>query len=391
LNNLRVLIITDRVGSFCKNGSEIFCSSLIEKLADHIDIQIIAKAIDQNFKKKYKCFVIDEITAQDSGKLFNFLSQNITINEYDIVYNLGSLTFGSNVVLLFKILFNNFLLINHFQTLLECYSKFEGYDEEHQRQTGSTQREVARLAAVNIFSSLSEYQMAMSIGFDLYKSCISIVPNGIDKNHFDTIEADYGFLPTDHLDQNQKPVILFTSGRFSSFIKGADLVYRAFIELYNERNDIFLLSVSDTNRFEYLFQDIPKTAYKILEWLPREKYLQYLAASDIAILPSRYEAFNMIAIESLMLEVPVIANDIGGLQEIIFHNHNGLINEPGGGSFGLYNALHSMLSDIEKTKKMGIAGKKMVLKEYSIERVALLVEKAMQRGMAKNSGLYFYY
>ena len=391
MKKLRVLIITERVGSFCKNGSEIFCSSLIEKLADRIDIQIIAKAIDDHFINNHKCFVIDEIMAQDSEKIYNFLEKNLDIREYDIVYNLGGLHFGSNIVLLLKIIKQKFILINHYQALLECYSKYEGYDEEFQKQNGATQRKLACFASVNIFPSIAEYQMAMNLGFNTHRSCISIIPNGIDKDHFNNINANYEFLDIDNLKDNKRPIIIFTSGRFSSFIKGADIVYRAFLEIYNEFNNIFLLSVSDTNRFEYLIQDIPKNAYKIIDWLPREKYLQYLAASDIVILPSRYEAFNMIAIESMMLGIPVIVNDIGGLPEIIFHNHNGLINEPKGGSLGLYNALNYLISDLQNAKNMGAAGKEMVLKEYSIERVSFLVEKAMQRSIAKQSGFYSQY
>jgi hypothetical protein len=49
--------------------------------------------------------------------------------------------------------------------------------------------------------------MAMNLGFNTHRSCISIIPNGIDKDHFNNINANYEFLDIDNLKDNKRPII----------------------------------------------------------------------------------------------------------------------------------------------------------------------------------------
>jgi L-malate glycosyltransferase len=48
------------------------------------------------------------------------------------------------------------------------------------------------------------------------------------------------------------------------------------------------------------------------------------------IMPSRSEALPIAAIEAISLNLPIIANNVGGLPEIIKHGENGLLgnNDP---------------------------------------------------------------
>ena len=49
----------------------------------------------------------------------------------------------------------------------------------------------------------------------------------------------------------------------------------------------------------------------------RENVQDYIAKSHFVVIPSRYESFSMVAIESLSCQTPIIAPYIGGLKEII--------------------------------------------------------------------------
>jgi glycosyltransferase involved in cell wall biosynthesis len=54
-----------------------------------------------------------------------------------------------------------------------------------------------------------------------------------------------------------------------------------------------------------------------------------LAGAAATVIPSDFENCPLVARESLMLRVPVIASRAGGLPEIIHHHQNGLLFPPG--------------------------------------------------------------
>jgi glycosyltransferase involved in cell wall biosynthesis len=49
----------------------------------------------------------------------------------------------------------------------------------------------------------------------------------------------------------------------------------------------------------------------------RECAASYLSAFDLLVVPSRYEAFGLVALEAMLAGVPVIASDVGGLPEVL--------------------------------------------------------------------------
>ena len=52
---------------------------------------------------------------------------------------------------------------------------------------------------------------------------------------------------------------------------------------------------------------------------------EIISAFDIAVIPSRREAFGIAAIEFMRMKIPVIASPIGGLVEIVLHNKTGIL------------------------------------------------------------------
>ena len=66
-----------------------------------------------------------------------------------------------------------------------------------------------------------------------------------------------------------------------------------------------------------------------IKWVGRKSNVaDYMAASQISIVPSIEEPLGLVAIESLLANTPVIASDTGGLKEIIKHNETGILVPP---------------------------------------------------------------
>lgn len=70
----------------------------------------------------------------------------------------------------------------------------------------------------------------------------------------------------------------------------------------------------------------------------------WIAAADVAVVPSREEPLGLAAVEALACGVPVIASAVGGLTEIIRPNVNGLLITPGDPS-ALVEALKRLEDD----------------------------------------------
>lgn len=54
-----------------------------------------------------------------------------------------------------------------------------------------------------------------------------------------------------------------------------------------------------------------------------------LRRASISVFPTLLEAFGLVAIDSIFCGTPLIASDTGGVSEIIEHNKNGILVEPG--------------------------------------------------------------
>lgn len=52
---------------------------------------------------------------------------------------------------------------------------------------------------------------------------------------------------------------------------------------------------------------------------------EIISAFDIAVVPSRREAFGIAAIEFMRMKIPVIASPVGGLGEVVQHNKTGIL------------------------------------------------------------------
>lgn len=81
------------------------------------------------------------------------------------------------------------------------------------------------------------------------------------------------------------------------------------------------------------------------------------------------EAFGAYQVEALAAGVPVVQPNVGCYPEFIEKTQGGLIFEPNTGKM-LASAMASLLSDPHRLREMGEQGRRVVLEDFSIERMA---------------------
>jgi D-inositol-3-phosphate glycosyltransferase len=59
--------------------------------------------------------------------------------------------------------------------------------------------------------------------------------------------------------------------------------------------------------------------------VPQEQLAGFYSAADLCVLPSYYESFGLVSLESLACGTPVVANDVGQMRSIIEQGINGFV------------------------------------------------------------------
>ena len=65
-----------------------------------------------------------------------------------------------------------------------------------------------------------------------------------------------------------------------------------------------------------------------LGWLDRQQIESYLEAADLVVIPSRWEAFGLVALEAMRAAKPILAFRSGALPEIVLDGVTGVLCEP---------------------------------------------------------------
>jgi len=383
---MKLLIATERFQDPPTNGSETFAAALIRALAKDNDVTVVCRPVSPGAVAPADALprveVPDELLG-DGNALTAFLRDRLDPASHDILYNLGNLYFSARLAAFLLILAPRLPMANHFQTVLAEYSRVEGLDETITKQAAAAQALCIQLGSLNIFASLSEYRAAIARGLPVDALPAAIIPNGIDIREMESAtappEAQIELAPVDGA---AAPFVVLTSGRFSDFAKGGDIAYRAFLRLHATHPNARLISITDSPRFWPLLDALPPGVCVRMPWLPRAQYLRVLNLADVVLVPSRYEAFGLAAVEAMALGKPVVASATGGLEEIVLHEKTGLVAEPGSGSFGLASALQRMAAAPEMTAEMGTAAAAYARPEYDIHRVATLVQRELRRGLS---------
>ncbi|MBI2859751.1 MAG: glycosyltransferase [Chloroflexi bacterium] len=94
---------------------------------------------------------------------------------------------------------------------------------------------------------------------------------------------------------------------------------------------------------------------KFIGPVDHERLPDYYNAADVTVVPSRYESFGLVALESLACGTPVVATDVGGLPAVVRHGENGYL-VPMGDLSGFGSAISRVLSDRALRRRLSKAG-----------------------------------
>jgi glycosyltransferase involved in cell wall biosynthesis len=117
----------------------------------------------------------------------------------------------------------------------------------------------------------------------------------------------------------------------------------------------------------------------------QENIPEIMSAFDIFVMPSRQEAFGLVAIEAMAMECPIIISSGGSAEEIVGRDEFGLTVRPDD-AFDLQQQIRYLLDHPEERTQMGRRAREHVISHYDkrkrIVKTLTLYERALRRRRA---------
>ncbi len=215
---------------------------------------------------------------------------------------------------------------------------------------------------------------------------INVIPNGININNFNGITKDYDFRRKYAMD-NEK-IILYI-GRLV-YEKGVQHLISAMPKIINGYNDTKLIIGGKGGMYDELREQAKNLGIEnkvyFTGYLSSKEVQKMYKCADIAVFPSTYEPFGIVALEAMLAGVPTVVSDIGGLNEIVDHGINGM-KSYAGNSNSIADSVLALLYNHQLCNNIVKNAKTKVKQEFNWNKIAqdtfFTYEKAICQTMAE--------
>ena len=215
---------------------------------------------------------------------------------------------------------------------------------------------------------------------------INVIPNGINLSNFTGIERDYDFRRQYAMD-NEK-IILYV-GRLV-YEKGIQHLIAAMPKILSNYHDAKLIiagrgGMMDELKAEARNLGLGNKVY-FTGYLDSKQVQKMYKCADVAVFPSTYEPFGIVALEAMLAGVPTVVSDVGGLNEIVNHGVDGMKSYAGNPN-SIADSVTALLYDHQLAANVSKKAKQKVKEQFNWEKIAqdthFTYEKAICQTMAE--------
>ena len=214
--------------------------------------------------------------------------------------------------------------------------------------------------------------------FQVPRDKIDIIENGVSPDEFQTTKVPAGFKKK-YAHPNEK--IVFFVGRLVQE-KGVQVLVRAIPEILSQYSQVKFVIGGKGPKLEEL-----KAQAKHLGVADRCYFTGFISDEDrnnlyricdLAVFPSLYEPFGIVALEGMAAEAPVLITDVGGMGEIIEDGVDGIKIAPNS-PHELAQGVLRVLKNPALGEKIRAKGYKKVENQYTWPGIAKKTDKVYQR------------
>jgi starch synthase len=232
---------------------------------------------------------------------------------------------------------------------------------------------------------------------------IEVVYNGIDTDEYHVDER------TDALERHgvaaDMPMVLFV-GRITRQ-KGIVHLLDAGLEIDRDAQLVFCAGAPDEPEVERATREgVERLRARrdrvvwIEEMLPKPDVIQLLSHADVFCVPSIYEPLGIVNLEAMACGAPVVASAVGGIPEVVVDGETGLLVPVALGADGnpvdparfasdFARSVNELLADPGRARRMGEAGRRRAVDEFSwravAERTVALYERTLAGALEREA------
>lgn len=203
---------------------------------------------------------------------------------------------------------------------------------------------------------------------DIYGLNSKIILPGIPLERYDNIKFNADFI-RDEYGVNPDFINFLFISRLNSH-KNCILALKAFKLLSKLRKDVKLFIAGSGPREDYLRKYAKHYDLNVCftGGIPHSHKIGLFSVCDIVLFPPLFEPFGLVPLEAMTFKKPVIGINEWGAAESIVHKKTGFLVNNDEQEF--MNAMLHLSNDKKLREKMGLAGRKRVEKEFTIQRMA---------------------
>jgi len=156
---------------------------------------------------------------------------------------------------------------------------------------------------------------------------ITVIPCGVNLDLFKPVDKE---IARQELGLDHQKVILFV-GRIEP-LKGLERLLGSLSYIEGEKPPMLMIVGGDEHSQGQvqLLRQMAKDLHieervNFVGSVAQEKLPLFYSAADVCAIPSYYESFGMVAMESLACGTPIVANNVGGMRYLIHHSQMGRI------------------------------------------------------------------
>ena len=211
----------------------------------------------------------------------------------------------------------------------------------------------------------------------MQKNRVALVRNAIPVEQFYVPEQREAFRA--ELGLSADTLLIGYSGRLNQ-VKRIDLLLLAFSQVLAQFPQAHLILAGEGNLKPQLqTYAVHLGLEQAITWLGFSSEIpRFLAALDVYVQPSLNEGLSLSILEAMAARQPIIATQVGGANEVLLNEENGLLI-PAGSASAISHALIELLGSPQKRQALGEAAQQRVRKEFNIQAMATAYGSTYQK------------
>lgn len=215
--------------------------------------------------------------------------------------------------------------------------------------------------------------------YHIQEDKLTLIPHGLKDTYSCLSKEEKGELRLKYGFSEDEQILIF-AGRMDP-VKGVDILADTFIELVKEYPRLRLIIAGDGNYSGVLSKLTPFWSKVVFTGFIEKKILYDLfSISNIGVLPSLHEEFGYVALEMMMMGLPMVVGQTTGLSELIVDRKTGLVvalDEEGKSQnvWVLKKAMQNLLDSPLVCQQYATCGRMRFTQNYSFDQFTARVMK----------------